>query len=126
MLKNQNDDGGFCWAKRESNFFKLLVYCFNLKLLFNLSISDFLKNGFSKIKRIVLVCLNKEGLWRYSGLTSMTLKTRESDLFSTWFRLNTLALIEKTFLRISKNKESFKWNMKRKCGLGFYKHGKKK
>jgi hypothetical protein len=121
LLKNQNEDRGFCWAKRSKNLLTLLLSLINLKL----SSKDFVKYFLARSKRIYDVLLRKEVSWKYSGLESMKLHNFESDLFSTWFRLTSIGFIERTFPEICQNKESVKWNLRTKCGLGFYKKAKK-
>ncbi len=120
LKKNQNEDGGFCWAKRDRNLFKLLIGSANFRL-FRVSRPDFKMNFLSKGDRIRQIFFRKDSIWKYSGLDSMMLSTSESDLFSTWFRLTSLAFIEKTFPEIYNNKESINWNLRTNCGLGFYK-----
>ena len=116
LLATQNEDGGFCWAKRNNLNLNDFIYTINFKMLLNKC--DFMSNGISKIKTIVCN-ITKNGIcWKYSSLETMKLKTDESDLFSTWFRLTSIAFIEKTFPDIHEN--SFDWNLRNKCGLGFY------
>lgn len=119
LLKNQNIDGGFCWAKRNNNIIKLIINSLNLRLI---SCKDFIIHPLSKIKRIAYIILNKKSKWKYSGLENMELHSEDSDLFSTWFRLTSIAMIEETFPKITKNKSNH-WNLRKKCGLGFYKKG---
>lgn len=122
LIKNQNLDGGFCWAKRD--FFSLIkiFYSLNFKYL-KLSFRDFFSNGKSKLLNQISVVLNRKLTWKYSSLESMKINTKDSDLFSTWFRLVTIAFIEQTFPEIINNRKSCNWNLRKKCGVCFYKQG---
>jgi len=121
LMGNQNKDGGFCWAKRDFLTINKFIYSFNPLLIFKVSFKDFLSNGKSKIFNQLKVILNKDICWEYSSLESMKIKCNESDIWSTWFRLSAIALIEETFPEICDYKKSFNWKMRKKCGLGFYK-----
>ncbi len=120
ILKNQNSDGGFCWAKvmvKPSFLFKSLV---DFKLL-NYSKVDYIQNIKSKFLFSLLQFFPWLIIWRYSGTKAMQLRYSQSDLFSTWFRLTSLAFIEETFPEVCNYEKSFEWNFRKKCGLGFYK-----
>jgi prenyltransferase beta subunit len=118
LLKNQNLDGGFCWAKRSLSiryFFSII----NFSLLFKASLRDFLKNFLSKIRTVIQVLIFPETLsWKHSTLDSMKLKMDQSDLFSTWFRLTCIGMIETTFPECFE--KSFNWKFTKRSGLGFY------
>jgi len=116
LLSNQNEDGGFCWAKRNNLTVNDFIDVINIKKLRNKY--DLISNGKSKAKKILCNITKNETYWKYSGLESMKLKTSESDLFSTWFRLTSIAFIETTFPH---KEQPFEWNLRKKCGLGFYK-----
>jgi hypothetical protein len=116
LLKNQNLDGGFCWAKRNELNLCDITHLINFKLLY--SKKDFISNAISKAKKIRYTLSRKDVYWNYSGLDTMKLKVEESDLFSTWFRLTSIAFIESTFPQIYE--KSFHWKLRKKCGLGFY------
>jgi len=116
LLNNQNSDGGFCWAKRNRLSVDDFRYLINTKMLKNKT--DFLSNATSKTKKIGYNMVNNQFCWKYSGLETMKLKTDDSDLFSTWFRLTSIAFIETTFQE--KYKQSYEWKLRTKCGLGFY------
>jgi prenyltransferase beta subunit len=120
LLKNQNNDGGFCWAKRDTNLLKLFFNLISFSLLIK-SKKDFFINVLSKTKRIFNIILNRSSRWKYSGLSNMELNTLSSDLFSTWFRLISIGIIEKTYPEICNYEKSINWNLRKKCGLGFYK-----
>ena len=116
LLKNQNADGGFCWAKRNNLSVKDFKCLINLNILNNKS--DFILNATSKTKKIRYNLTKSDFYWKYSGLETMKLKNDESDLFSTWFRLTSIAFIETTFPDIFQ--KSYKWKLRKKSGLGFY------
>jgi len=125
LIKNQNEDGGFCWAKRDFFNSRKLFYSFRPEL-FALSAQDFFANTKSKIyNQFVAVPYKKlfgKGLtWKYSGLEEMKIDLVKSEIWSTWFRLLTIALIDETFPEISGRNKMFDWKMRRKPGLGFYK-----
>lgn len=119
LLKNQNTNGGFCWAKRNDLYLDDITGIINIRMLDNSY--DMIANGKSKTKKIVFNLLKNDFYWKYSGLESMKLKMDESDLFSTWFRLTSIAFIEETFPEICNFRKSYEWKLRKKCGLGFYK-----
>jgi hypothetical protein len=122
LLENQNEDGGFCWAKRKGISKRFLKSIFNLKLLRETSKYDYFESlKGNLINQCLLLFYPKMLAWRYSGLKSMQIKFNDSDLFSTWFRLTSIAFIEETFPEICGNEKSLDWNLRKKCGLGFYK-----
>ena len=120
ILKNQNSDGGFCWAKIVVRPSFLLNSLLDFKLL-NYSMLDYMKNIKSKFLFFLLQFFPGLLIWRYSGTKTMQLKFNQSDIFSTWFRLTALALIEETFPEVCNYEKSFDWNLRTKCGLGYYK-----
>jgi len=119
LLENQNDDGGFCWSRRDKISFRTFFHIFDLSIIYRLSIKDFVSNVKSKIKYLLLALFFKDKIiWKYSNLHSMKIKMNESDIWSTWFRLLSLAIIENTFE--SRYKKSYMWNMRKTCGLGYF------
>jgi hypothetical protein len=116
LLNNQNPDGGFCWAKRNKLNIGDFLYLINIRMLKHKP--DFLSNATSKTKKIGYNIINNQFYWKYSGLETMKLKNDDSDLFSTWFRLTSIAFIETTFE--DTYKKSHEWKLRTKCGLGFY------
>lgn len=126
LIFNQNSNGGFCWAKRNNLCLKKIFFSVNFKLLFYCGIQDFLNNFLQKVKNQIMVIFFKKKLtWKYSDIETMKIKLNDSDIWSTWFRLLAIAFIEETFPIINDNKKSFNWNMRTKCGLGFYKKNEK-
>jgi|LGVC01.1.fsa_nt_gb prenyltransferase beta subunit len=121
LWKNQNNDGGFCWAKRDKISLFKIILSINPRLLFFVSTLDFFSNFKSKIFNQVLVLFFKSRLtWKFSGLDKMNIRYLDSDIFSTWFRLLSIAFIEKTFPDICDHNFTFDWNMKQDIGLGYY------
>lgn len=120
LCKNQNQDGGFCWAKRNKIDLINLLYLIDLNLLYKTSLNDFITNIKSKLINQLKIISNDKLQWKYSDVASMEIELNESDIWSTWFRLLAISMIENTFPEIC-NDKSFEWNMRKKCGLGFYK-----
>jgi prenyltransferase beta subunit len=126
LWNNQNVDGGFCWAKRDFFSAEKIVHIFNPTLL-SMSWLEYLYYMKSKIyNQVVSVPFkrlsNKELLWGYSDLEEMKIGLSASEIWSTWFRLLTIALIEETFPELCDHKKTFNWNMRKKPGLGFYRN----
>ncbi|MDD5606821.1 MAG: hypothetical protein PHN37_03105, partial [Candidatus Pacebacteria bacterium] len=121
LWDNQNDDGGFCWAKRKNAFFRDLINLINIKLWFRANYYDFFSNLKSKILALLGAFFKKNYYWAYSGIENMKIRISDSDMWSTWFRLLAIATIEKTFPEICNNKKTFNWKMRKASGLGFYK-----
>lgn len=121
LIKNQNDDGGFCWRKADKINLKDFLFLINFKLLYKASFLDFIKNGSLKAKKIINKIKKRNSCWKYSGLETMKIKETDSDLFSTWFRLTSIAFIETAFGDIVSLEKSCNWNLRKNCGLGFYK-----
>lgn len=123
LWDNKNDNGGFCWAKRKNAFFKNLINSINIKLLFRANYYDFLSNFKSKILALSRAFFKENYYWTYSGIKNMKIRVSDSDMWSTWFRLLAIAIIEETFPEIFGNKKTFNWKMRKTPGLGFYKNG---
>lgn len=123
MLKNQNEDGGFCWAKRNKFDLRKILNILNVGIILKLPNRDKLSYIKGKLFNQYSVLFNSKNLsWKYSGIESMNIKYSDSDLFSTWFRLLAMAIIEETFPEVMLSKEkSFDWNLLPMCGLGYYK-----
>lgn len=122
LRENQNRDGGFCWAKRGCVRIGKLKSIFNFNLWKNTSKYDYFESLRGNIQHQVLALFYPRMLvWRYSGLKTMQIPYESSDLFSTWFRLTSIAFIETTYPTIVGDKKSVEWNLRTKSGLGFYK-----
>lgn len=115
LIHNQNDDGGFCWAKKR---------CFTpIEWLRSL---PHIKNSCSRSRGLYPAFLD---LWKkhflsrgcpihYAGLKHLTYFSNESDIFSTWFRLLALALITTGYP--DKFIKDIQWNFLKKAGLGWH------
>ncbi|MED5433268.1 MAG: hypothetical protein VYB52_00295 [Candidatus Neomarinimicrobiota bacterium] len=108
ILKNYNKDGGFCWAKRPG--FPIL---FGLKYLnpsselFNYQMFKWvLKNN---IAGTFLPFLREAKTYRYSNWNEMKFNIQYSDSWSTWFRLLSIAAIEKMNPNYKKHDIDFKF-----------------
>tara|TARA_B100000700_G_C14943240_1_gene807834 strand:- start:127 stop:1350 length:1224 start_codon:yes stop_codon:yes gene_type:complete len=88
LLKNQNDDGGFCWAKRD--FFSIKTYKY---LLLNLFYKEDIYYWYNGIRRFITYKLLQK-LAKPTIDTGWTFTNRyetESSLFDTWLRCTTIA-----------------------------------
>jgi hypothetical protein len=115
LIYNQNDDGGFCWAKKR---------CFTpIEWLRSL---PRIKNDYSRSKGLYPAFLD---LWKthflsrgfpihYAGLKSLTYFSNESDIVSTWLRLLALGLIATRYP--DKFGKDIKWGFFKKAGLGWH------
>ena len=97
ILKNQNKNGGFCWAKRPRK----------IEIRKNL-LKAFL-NYIKKPNQII----------KYGGWERMSFNISESDIFSTWFRSLSIALIDTKYP--SKYSLGINWKFSEYPGLGFHK-----
>lgn len=115
LTKNQNYDGGFCWAKRRNFNWKNIIHIIPLRLILKRKNIDAKNSFFMKNKNIIYSLLFKQKLtWCYSGIKDYKIYIDDSDIFSTWFRVLSLTLIEKTL----DNKNNI---IREKCGIGFFK-----
>jgi hypothetical protein len=121
LTNNQNKDGGFCWAKRNRLILKKNIYSVNFNLIWRGGFDNFVLNMKSKLANQFKVVAKKPIQSSLSGVKEMSLELNKSDLFSTWFRLTTIAMIEETFPEIFNNQKTFDWKMRDMPGLGFYK-----
>lgn len=115
LIKNQNIDGGFCWAKRRNFKWKNIIYLIPLRLILQKKNIDAKNSFLMKSKNIIYSIFFKKKLtWCYSGIEDYKINIDDSDIFSTWFRVLSLTLIEKTL----NNKDNI---IRKKCGIGFFK-----
>lgn len=115
-----NQDGGFCWAKRNRIDLDKIIRCVNPRLLF-VSREDFTLNLKRKLINQYRVVFQKDRLtWKFSGLTAMKTPLNESDLWSTWFRLLALAMIESSSVNLPNKENAAAWKMRTLPGLGYY------
>jgi hypothetical protein len=115
----QNTDGGFCWARRDRLSPAKFLHLARPSLL-AVSVGEFRDNARDKWRNQKAVLRDPASLtWAYSGLEPMRIPLSASDLWSTWFRMLTLAIIEDTMPDVAAT-TPFAWNMRRKPGLGFF------
>lgn len=108
IISNQNKDGGFC----ETNKYPRKI-CQLFKGISNYN-ND--RNPVSLLYRYkeMIRHLRKANQYHRNHWTNDTYRLEESDLWNTWFRLLTLAQIEKTYL------ENTQWNFHKSIGLGHF------
>lgn len=96
ILNAQNDDGGFCWSKRPKWDLNLSASYLNpFSPRFELPIAKWiLKRRFLSI---LIPNLRDPSTYRYSNWDQMKYDVAKSDTWSTWFRLLSLAAIERSF-----------------------------
>ena len=108
ILENYNKDGGFCWAKRPS--FPILFglrYLNPSSELFNYQMFKWvLKNN---IAGTFFPFLREAKTYRYSNWNEMKFNIQCSDSWSTWFRLLSIAAIEKMNPNYKKHDIDFKF-----------------
>lgn len=119
IIKNQNQDGGFCYAKMYR--YTLSDWLDSLKLVkpkLGLNFKTRLWMLEMKFGKQLLYPIIKDWVWKYSGWKVMSCRINQSDIWSTWFRLLALALI------ISRYPEEFStdvaWNFRKNAGLGWH------
>ena len=108
LEKNYNSDGGFCWAKRPS-----FAFLFGIEYL-NPTSKLFNYNMFKWVVKNNLIgsffpFIKENKIYRYSNWDEMKFNIRFSDAWSTWFRLLSIAAIEKMHPSIKSNDIDFKF-----------------
>ena len=108
LEKNYNSDGGFCWAKRPSFAFLFGIEYLNpTSKLFNYNMFKWVvKNN---LIGSFLPFIKENKIYRYSNWDEMKFNIRFSDAWSTWFRLLSIAAIEKMHPSIKSNDIDFKF-----------------
>lgn len=116
LLQNRNEDGGFCWAKRPK--FPLLVglkYFNPISELFNIGMIKWIvKNNYIGS---VIPFVKEKKIYRYSNWNRMKYDINHSDSWSTWFRLLSIATIEKLMPELKKHDINF--NFRRLPSIGW-------
>ena len=108
ILLSQNNDGGFCETnKYPKNLIQLLIGVKNYSNDYNL---------ISLVYRLreMVRHFKKEKQYHSNHWSEELYKLEESDLWNTWFRLLTIAQIEKTYIK------NVKWNFHKTIGLGYF------
>ncbi|WP_333918898.1 hypothetical protein [Vibrio crassostreae] len=115
LFANQNTDGGFCWAKRTQ--FKLgnVFHLLPIRLLLAGEYLDAKRSFVMKIKNIIATLFLKNRLkWQFSGIEKCKIMIDQSDVFSTWFRVLSIVMIDK----VTKNELL---NVRNNIGIGYLK-----
>ena len=108
ILLSQNEDGGFCETKKYPKNLIQLFSCF--KIFAN----DY--NPISLVYRYreILKYKNDKKHYNINHWIKEPYGLDQSDLWNTWFRILTLAQIEKTYLK------NVKWKFHNFIGLGYF------
>ena len=119
IIKNQNQDGGFCYAKMYR--FTLSDWLDSLKLVkpkLGLNFKTRLWMLEMKFGKQLLYPIIKDWIWKYSSWKVMSCRIKQSDIWSTWFRLLALALINSRYPE--EFDTSVAWNFRKNAGLGWH------
>lgn len=119
IIKNQNQDGGFCYAKMyKYTLFDWLDVIRLIKPTLCRDVKTRLWMLKTKIGTQLLYKKMKNRAWEYSSWKKMECRINQSDVWSTWFRLLALALIN------SRYPEEFDvnipWKFRKNAGLGWH------
>ena len=108
LLQNYDKNGGFCWAKRPTFPFLVGLKYFNPSLeLFNLGmIKWIIKNNY--IGSLIPFFKEKK-IYEYSNWDLMKYNINLSDSWSTWFRLLSIATIERLLPHLKKHDIDYKF-----------------
>lgn len=117
LLENKNSDGGFCYAKLYryslSDWKKSLTHLYYEK---NIRLSDKFWLLFVQAGKQALLPFIKEYQWKYSSWNLMSCKINESDMWSTWFRLLAIALIDSR----DRGGKNMNWTFRKQAALGWH------
>ena len=108
LLQNYDKNGGFCWAKRPTFPFLVGLKYFNPSLeLFNVGmIKWIIKNNY--IGSLIPFFKEKK-IYEYSNWNLMKYRINLSDSWSTWFRLLSIATIERLLPDLKKHDIDYKF-----------------
>ena len=108
LLQNYDKNGGFCWAKRPTFPFLVGLKYFNPSLeLFNIGmIKWIIKNNY--IGSLIPFFKEKK-IYEYSNWNLMKYHINLSDSWSTWFRLLSIATIERLLPDLKKHDIDYKF-----------------
>ena len=106
LLQNGNTDGGFCWAKRPKFPFLIGLKYFNPRSqLFNIGMIKWIvKNNYIGS---FIPFFREQKTYKYSNWGQMKYDISHSDSWSTWFRLLSIATIEKLIPGLKKHDIDF-------------------
>ena len=108
LLQNFDKNGGFCWAKRPTFPFLVGLKYFNPSLeLFNIGmIKWIIKN---KYIGSLIPFFKEKKIYEYSNWNLMKYHINLSDSWSTWFRLLSIATIERLLPDLKKHDIDYKF-----------------
>ena len=108
LLKNYDRSGGFCWAKRPKlPFFLGLKYFNPSSELFNTGmIKWIIKNNYVGS---LFPFVKEDKIYKYSNWNQMKFHINYSDSWSTWFRLLSIATLERLLPNLKKHDIDFKF-----------------
>ena len=108
LLQNFDKNGGFCWAKRPTFPFLVGLKYFNPSLeLFNLGmIKWIIKNNYIGY---LIQFFKEKKIYNYSNWNLMKYHINLSDSWSTWFRLLSIATIERLLPDLKKHDIDYKF-----------------
>tara|TARA_B100001175_G_C19495776_1_gene635203 strand:+ start:230 stop:1312 length:1083 start_codon:yes stop_codon:yes gene_type:complete len=108
IILSQNKDGGFCETNRyPKNIIQLYKGAKNYSNDYNFI------SFFYRLREMVRY-LKKEKQYHSNHWSQEAYKLEDSDLWNTWFRLLTIAQIEKKYIK------NVKWNFHKTIGLGYF------
>jgi len=108
LLNSQNDDGGFCWAKRPDRPISYGVPYLNpFSRIFNMDMFKWVLKR--TVFGTVFPFLRDQDLYMYSNWDQMKYNINQSDIWSTWFRLLAIATIEKKYPDLKKHDINFQF-----------------
>jgi prenyltransferase beta subunit len=108
LLQNYDKNGGFCWAKRPTFPFLVGLKYFNPSLeLFNVGmIKWIIKNNYLGS---LIPFFKEKKIYEYSNWNLMKYRINLSDSWSTWFRLLSIATIERLLPELKKHDIDYKF-----------------
>jgi hypothetical protein len=115
LWKNRNKDDGFCWSRTRP--FTPLEWIRSIPNILNETSRS--RGLYTELIHIAKTHFTPRGYKiHYSGLDYLSYYSSESDIFSTWFRLLTMALIDARYpARFIKD---LSWKFPQKAGLGWH------
>ena len=108
LIQNYDKNGGFCWAKRpQFPFLNGIKYLNPRSALFNYDMVKWIiKNNYIGS---FLPFFRENYVYKYSNWDQMKFNIKISDSWSTWFRLLSIATLEKLSPDLKKNDINFKF-----------------
>ena len=113
IMKSQNTDGGFCESRKRPSSLRSIFQVHNLKFVFS-GLNPYL--WYFRLKKTVSNSRKSRDKIN-THWTRIGRGWEQSDMWNTWFRCLTIAVIDEV-LNISNPK--FEWNFQKCVGLGFF------